>query len=77
MNWNPNPERLTQDVLEEWLKCQKTWLYLEPIFASPDIMRQMPTEGRRFQKVDQMWRATMQAGADAPGVLQVAIHTSL
>ncbi|KAJ1482176.1 dynein heavy chain, N-terminal region 2-domain-containing protein, partial [Baffinella frigidus] len=59
------------DVLEEWLKCQKTWLYLEPIFASPDIMRQMPTEGRRFQKVDQMWRATMQAGADAPGVLQV------
>ena len=60
-----------QDVLEEWLKCQKTWLYLEPIFASPDIMRQMPTEGRRFQKVDQMWRQTMQTGADAPGVLTV------
>jgi len=60
-----------QDVLEEWLKCQKTWLYLEPIFASPDIMRQMPTEGRRFQKVDQMWRSTMQTGADAPAVMQV------
>ena len=60
-----------QDVLEEWLKCQKTWLYLEPIFASPDIMRQMPTEGRRFQKVDQMWRQTMQTGADAPSVLTV------
>ena len=60
-----------QDVLEEWIKCQKTWLYLEPIFASPDIMRQMPTEGRRFQKVDQMWRQTMQTGADAPAVLTV------
>ena len=60
-----------QDVLEEWLKCQKTWQYLEPIFASPDIMRQMPTEGRRFQKVDLMWRQTMQTGADAPGVLTV------
>jgi dynein heavy chain, axonemal len=60
-----------QDVLEEWLKCQKTWLYLEPIFASPDIMRQMPTEGRRFQKVDQVWRTTMQTGADAPSVLTV------
>ena len=60
-----------QDVLEEWLKCQKTWLYLEPIFASPDIMRQMPTEGRRFQKVDQMWRQTMQTGFDAPAVLTV------
>ncbi|EKX45970.1 hypothetical protein GUITHDRAFT_94428 [Guillardia theta CCMP2712] len=60
-----------QDVLEEWIKFQKTWLYLEPIFASPDIMRQMPTEGRRFQKVDQLWRQTMQAGAEAPAVLQV------
>lgn len=60
-----------QDTLDLWLKCQKTWLYLEPIFSSPDIMRQMPTEGRRFQKVDQMWRQTMQTGADSPAVMQV------
>ena len=60
-----------QDTLDLWLKCQKTWLYLEPIFSSPDIMRQMAVEGRRFLKVDQMWRQTMQTGADSPGVMQV------
>ena len=51
--------KYAQSLLDEWISCQRTWMYLEPIFGSEDIMRQLPQEGRRFQTVDQLWRKTL------------------
>eukprot|EP00903_Cladosiphon_okamuranus_P016611 g15323.t1 len=61
-----------QEIMDNWLKMQATWLYLEPIFSSDDIMRQMPVEGRLFQSVDQTWREHMQKTFEDPAVLSVA-----
>jgi dynein heavy chain len=39
---------LAQDALEEWLKCQRSWVYLEAIFTGDDIRKKMPEEARQF-----------------------------
>lgn len=66
-----------QDIMDNWIKVQATWLYLEPIFSSDDIMRQMPTEGALFRKVDGNWRRNMQETVTNPGVLKVAEREDL
>eukprot|EP00201_Polytomella_parva_P020499 CAMPEP_0175042260 /NCGR_PEP_ID=MMETSP0052_2-20121109/2450_1 /TAXON_ID=51329 ORGANISM="Polytomella parva, Strain SAG 63-3" /NCGR_SAMPLE_ID=MMETSP0052_2 /ASSEMBLY_ACC=CAM_ASM_000194 /LENGTH=3805 /DNA_ID=CAMNT_0016305023 /DNA_START=33 /DNA_END=11446 /DNA_ORIENTATION=+ len=61
-----------QDMLDNWLTCQSTWQYLEPIFSSPDILKQMPEEGEKFQVVDTAWREVMEGCNANPSCLSVA-----
>ena len=68
---------LTQEILDQWLKCQQGWLYLEPIFGSEDIMQQMPNEGRKFKAVDATWRRTMDKMMKNPEVLTVCSDDEL
>ena len=67
--------QLISSIMEEWLACQKTWMYLEPIFSSEDIMRQMPVEGRRFGVVDSYWRKTMDNAKRVGNILDFVSET--
>jgi dynein heavy chain len=45
--------------VEEWVVCQKQWIYLENIFAAPDIKKQLPSESQRFEQVDKFFKLLM------------------
>lgn len=38
------------------MDCQGAWIYLEAIFASPDIQRQLPQEAKMFNQVDKNFK---------------------
>jgi hypothetical protein len=39
---------LLSEMLDEWLACQRAWMYLENIFGAEDIQKQLPAESSKF-----------------------------
>ena len=65
------------EVIDEWLACQRNWMYLEPIFSSDDIKKQLPLESTRFGTVDQKWRKNMAGAKKNPGVVSFCSNEKL
>lgn len=40
IEWEKTLQSL-QDLIDAWVSCQSTWMYLEPIFTSADILKQV------------------------------------
>uniref|UniRef100_A0A8C5PZV6 AAA+ ATPase domain-containing protein n=1 Tax=Leptobrachium leishanense TaxID=445787 RepID=A0A8C5PZV6_9ANUR len=59
-------------TMEEWMVCQKNWLYLEQIFLASDIQRQLPAEAKLFSQVDTSWKEIMNQTRDRPNALRAA-----
>jgi dynein heavy chain len=52
--------RASQIALDKWLELQRNWMYLENIFASPEIRNQQwKAEGKKFEVVDNSFKALM------------------
>lgn len=69
--------RELSEIIDEMRKCQKAWMYLEPIFSSEDIHKQLPTEGPMFESVDHYWRTQMELILQDPGLLDLLDRESL
>lgn len=76
LNWRGTLFRL-QETIDAWLKVQKMWSYLQPIFYSEDIIREMQKEGNKYSIVDKMWRSIMQNTFVMPGVMDACFQSRL
>jgi len=66
-NWE-NKLTAMQDLIIEINKCQKQWMYLEPIFSSEDIGKTLAAELAAFQDVDKLWKTTMESIEAEPSI---------
>eukprot|EP00937_MAST-01D_sp_MAST-1D-sp2_P005910 g5910.t1 len=74
--WNETLMTISE-VLDEWIQVQRNWLYLQPIFDSEDINKQLPVEGKRFSTVDKIWRTTMTQATAKPLAVKFCYNKKL
>lgn len=57
--WTNRLLKITK-IFDVWIPVQQGWMYLQPIFGSPDIQQQMPQEGQQFSRVNRIFLKIMQ-----------------
>eukprot|EP00760_Papus_ankaliazontas_P006643 PhM_4_TR1311/c1_g1_i1/m.52782/K10408/DNAH; dynein heavy chain, axonemal len=60
-----------------WTEVQATWMYLEAVFASGDIMKQLPQEAKRFNLIDKAWTRIMNKANEQRNVLDFCYENEL
>ena len=63
--------------MEEWMKCQGNWMYLQPIFDSGDISKQLPAESKKFRQVDTVWKTNINLAKQEVKVMNVCCAEGL
>ena len=62
-------------VIQIWVKVQRNWQRLEPIFlSSEDIRSQLPDDTKRFEKIDIEWKDMMREASEDPCVIVAATY---
>uniref|UniRef100_A0A2K6TUR9 Dynein axonemal heavy chain 17 n=1 Tax=Saimiri boliviensis boliviensis TaxID=39432 RepID=A0A2K6TUR9_SAIBB len=58
-------------VISIWFEVQRTWSHLESIFiGSEDIRAQLPEDSKRFDDIDQEFKALMEEAVKTPNVVE-------
>lgn len=59
----------TGETLDLWIKVQKLWTSLEPVFTGGDIAKQMPIQAKQFSSIDKTWMKCMEKSFETKKVL--------
>ena len=56
------------DVVEQWVTVQNLWIYMEAVFSSGDIAKQLPQEAKRFSGIDKNFMKVTAKALENPQV---------
>ena len=65
------------DIIEKWLKIQVLWTSLVSVFKGGDIAKNMPTEAKKFSKIDKDWLKLMERANEQRNVIQCCTNDEL
>jgi dynein heavy chain len=65
------------DTIEKWLKVQVLWSSLVSVFKGGDIAKNMPTEAKKFAKIDKDWLKLMERANEQRNVIQCCTNDML
>jgi hypothetical protein len=69
--------RENHHCLDQWILCQRSWLYLQPIFTGTSIQQKLYKEAREWTMVDQIWGSVMKMTHDHPEFMTVMHNSKL
>ena len=69
--------RMAHEILDNWITCQRSWLYLQPIFSGTSIQQKLLNEARDWGTVDKIWSTLMKMAHDHPEFNTVINYSGL
>ena len=58
------------DIVEQWIGVQNLWIYMEAVFSSGDIAKQLPQEAKRFSGIDKNFMKITQKAGETPNCIE-------
>jgi len=65
------------DLLEQWFQVQNLWIYMEAVFSSGDIAKQLPQEAKRFASIDKNFQKIAHKANENPNCVEACCGNEL